>query len=50
MKKAFMILVMVFIMATLVACGSDKITSNNSTNEVVATPDSTTETQQNEKT
>ena len=50
MKKAFMILVMVFIMATLVACGSDKITSNNPTNEVVATPDSTTETQQNEKT
>ena len=50
MKKAFMILVMVFIMATLVACGSDKITSNNPTNEVVATPDSTTEIQQNEKT
>lgn len=32
MKKVFMILVTVFIMATLVACGSDKTINNNPTN------------------
>lgn len=50
MKKYLEILVTVFFMTILVACGSDKTTNNNQTKEVVATPDSTTGTQQNEET